>query len=116
MNDALVALAVWTVLTLISASQAWEAVRSARADEGPRAFRGRWAVLRRCGGVVLVAAYALWAVAWLHLPVALWWVNTGLVAVALGAGASRWHHLRWRHGPVPESPPDSPSGTEGPRS
>ncbi|QVJ03444.1 hypothetical protein KGD82_07795 [Nocardiopsis eucommiae] len=95
MNDTLVALVVWAVLTLFAASLTWEMVRSARTGEGARAFPDRGGVVRRSAGVVLLTAYILLAVGWLHLPAALWWVNAALAATALGAGAARWRTLPW---------------------
>ena len=98
MNHALIAVVVWAVLTLGSAYLAWEMVRSARSPEGEHAFPDRWNVVSRAAFMVLAAGYTLIAVAWLDLTVALWWINVAVTAIALAAGAARWHTLPWSGG------------------
>lgn len=96
MNDTLVNLTVWAVLTVCATTLTWEMVRSARSREGGHAFPDRWTVVRRSAFVVLATAYTLLAVGWLYVPAALWWVNAVLTATALGAGAARWRVLPWK--------------------
>jgi hypothetical protein len=93
--DLLLPFVPWAVLTLVTAILAGEMLRAGRAAEGPRAFADRWGVVGKAAFVVLFTAYTLLVSSWLVIPEHLWWVNVAVVAVALAAGAARWHALPW---------------------
>lgn len=95
MIDALIPAASWAVLTLVAAVLAWETFRAGRSEEGSHAVPDRWGVVDRAALVVLFTAFTLLTAHWVVIPAVLWWVNAAVVAVALAAGAARWHTLPW---------------------